>query len=470
MRALLLLSILLITSSWAKEELINISSSGERIRISSGFGSAQDGHVTVDLSVTVNSEPDYIFKCPPHLPQCETLDHVIKEEDLWFQFVIFDDNQRFDSLYYTGTDACILPSYYRQEFSKSFSQEILLKAEDYYHVYVMNSRKADINIECRFVWKQRDGGLLSYEVIPNQWTSALGFIVSAVTTIVWIVVLVKRWHYVTMLHNAMLFICLFQVLHFLLEFINITAEAHGVSIPILSATQLPLIFRVTAETILMGFILLVSVGWGILAYSLSLRSKQLFTAAILLYGGFDFLCSLCLYPQVLCTVYELFFNVIKFLIFFSALIALNSAAELLRSEFYLQHPHRRKMVLQIMLFCNLRYLLMPLMSVPVTIIFLEFTILSWQESWVSPFINNCLFILSVWWLGYELRPQSDDDARVYLIRRPALIQVAEEENDGPEQELVNESEEEDVDEEEEEEVLNPGEDIEMQVFASDGVL
>ena len=150
----------------------------------------------------------------------------------------------------------------------------------------------------------------------------------------------------------------------------------------------------------MGIILLVSVGWGILAYSLSLRSKQLFTAAILLYGGFDFLCSLCLYPQVLCTVYELFFNVVKFLIYFSALIALNSAAELLRSEFYLQHPQRKKMVLQIILFCNLRYLLVPLMAVPVTIIFLEFTVLSWQESWISPFINNCLFLFSVWWCRF----------------------------------------------------------------------
>jgi|ERR1712130_531730 len=215
----------------------------------------------------------------------------------------------------------------------------------------------------------------------------------------------------------------------------------------------------------MGFILLVSVGWGILAHSLSLRSKQLFTAAILLYGGFDFLCSLCLYPQVLCTVYELFFNVIKFLIYFSALIALNSAAELLRSEFYLQHPHRRKMILQIMLFCNLRYLLVPLMSVPVTIIFLEFTVLSWQESWISPFINNCLFMLSVWWLGYELRPQHDESMRVYLIRIPAPPPPPpEEENEGILHELLVEDEE-DV-REEEEEILDPGEDIEMQVFAN----
>ena len=104
--------LLFILAVWGKEEHTTISSSGERIRVSEGFGSGRNGEVSVSISVEVDDLPAYPYKCPPHLSQCENTNHTLQVDDLWFQFVIFNDRQRLDALYYTGSDGCILPSYY----------------------------------------------------------------------------------------------------------------------------------------------------------------------------------------------------------------------------------------------------------------------------------------------------------------------------------------------------------------------
>ena len=43
-------------------------------------------------------------------------------------------------------------------------------------------------------------------------------------------------NFATLFHVVLLFICLFQVTHFLLEFVDVAAEAHGMPIPALSST------------------------------------------------------------------------------------------------------------------------------------------------------------------------------------------------------------------------------------------
>ena len=138
-------------------------------------------------------------------------------------------------------------------------------------------------------------------------------------------------------------------------------------------------------------------GWKILSKQLSLRNKQLLITAILLYSGFKLSYDMCDYPQNLCAVYELFFNVIKFLITFAGVVSLNSSAEGLRHEFHPQHPHRLMIARKMLFLRNFRLVLIPLMGVPLIIVFMNFTILSWREAWIYPVVQGCLFLFTMWY-------------------------------------------------------------------------
>ena len=177
-------------------------------------------------------------------------------------------------------------------------------------------------------------------------------------------------------------------------------------------SYIPLVLSVIAETLFISCLLLLSAGWSILTLRMGLRSKQLLTTAILLYGGFYLAYSLCSNTQNLRDVYEvsntmlrlvvkanrcqLFFYVIKFLILFAATIALNAAGEFLRSEFSIHHPQRIFIAKKIMLFRQLRWMYLILLLVPIFMIFMDFTILGWQERWMSPVVNGWILLITFW--------------------------------------------------------------------------
>ena len=76
----------------ARNEEISFATSGQRIRLSEGFGSMSGGSLNVSLSVV-------------------PLGEGIEAEGMWFYFVIFTESQYKNILYYNTYDPCILESF-----------------------------------------------------------------------------------------------------------------------------------------------------------------------------------------------------------------------------------------------------------------------------------------------------------------------------------------------------------------------
>jgi phosphotransferase system glucose/maltose/N-acetylglucosamine-specific IIC component len=68
--------------------------------------------------------------------------------------------------------------------------------------------------------------------------------------------------------------------------------------------------------------LLVSLGWRIIRHDLNPRERQFFSGGFSLYAILDFMRRIC--TEGLCTAYLLSFYVVKFLILFCILVAINS--------------------------------------------------------------------------------------------------------------------------------------------------
>lgn len=81
---------------------------------------------------------------------------------------------------------------------------------------------------------------------------------------------------------------------------------------------------------------------------------------------------------------------------FAATIALNAAGEYLRSEFTIHHPQRVYIAKKVALFRSLRWIVLILLIVPILLVFMEFTVLSWQESWLTPTVNGWVLLITFW--------------------------------------------------------------------------
>lgn len=84
------------------------------------------------------------------------------------------------------------------------------------------------------------------------------------------------------------------------------------------------------------------------------------------------------------------------MILFAATIALNAASEYLRSEFTINHPQRVFIAKKVALFRNLRWIVLILLIVPILLVFMDFTVLSWQEEWLSPIVNGWVLLITFW--------------------------------------------------------------------------
>jgi len=82
------------------------------------------------------------------------------------------------------------------------------------------------------------------------------------------------------------------------------------------------IFDTISSALVNCVMLLISLGWRITRYDLNPRERQFFSGGFSLYAIFDFMRRFC--TEGLCTAYLLSFYVVKFLILFCILVAINS--------------------------------------------------------------------------------------------------------------------------------------------------
>ena len=102
----------------AKQESVTLQSEGQRIRVSSGFGSAKGGLLGLLVEVEVLELPVNNQYRPGYVSwrysdeSLRSLNDVQPLDNVWFHLVVYNERQHDISLYNNGPDLCILPSYY----------------------------------------------------------------------------------------------------------------------------------------------------------------------------------------------------------------------------------------------------------------------------------------------------------------------------------------------------------------------
>lgn len=102
---------LFVQNSLGKWDDLSFSSSGQKIRLSEGFGTISGGKLEITINISDNSHS--------HSKESQTTSDTIEEQtkeiktqENWFYLVIFTENQHRNIIYYRSDDPCIQESYY----------------------------------------------------------------------------------------------------------------------------------------------------------------------------------------------------------------------------------------------------------------------------------------------------------------------------------------------------------------------
>lgn len=137
------------------------------------------------------------------------------------------------------------------------------------------------------------------------------------------------------------------------------------------------IFDTISTALVHCVMLLISLGWRI-ARVINPRERQFLSGGFLLYAIFDFMKRFC--SENLCTAYLLSFYVVKFLILFCILVAINSNIEKLRnSSFDAQAANVSTLYLKLSVFQNFRRLFIAFIILPGGINIIISMVLLWRN-------------------------------------------------------------------------------------------
>eukprot|EP00286_Rhodomonas_abbreviata_P021093 CAMPEP_0181303940 /NCGR_PEP_ID=MMETSP1101-20121128/8854_1 /TAXON_ID=46948 /ORGANISM="Rhodomonas abbreviata, Strain Caron Lab Isolate" /LENGTH=448 /DNA_ID=CAMNT_0023409603 /DNA_START=202 /DNA_END=1545 /DNA_ORIENTATION=- len=171
---------------------------------------------------------------------------------------------------------------------------------------------------------------------------------------------------------------------------------------------------ICADAAFLGMLLLMSLGYTITRESLSRRERQLFWGFFSLYGLFGLLHSVCTSP-IYCQGFLLAFYVVKFLITFCIIVAMNANIERLRvGNLDLPRPFTpTQLYLKLLIFHNIRWAFFAVLIFPILLMFVEVAVLSWEQSWVGPLLQELLYLCVFLLIAHTLRlhkPPPDADA------------------------------------------------------------
>jgi hypothetical protein len=127
----------------------------------------------------------------------------------------------------------------------------------------------------------------------------------------------------------------------------------------------------------MAFLLLVSLGWTITRSMLTRRERQLLYGFFGLYGIFGLLHSVCTTPAY-CQSFLLVFYIVKFLITFCIIVAMNANIERLRAG-TIDAPRPltpTQLYVKLLIFHNMRMGFLGVLVFPIGLMFVEVAVLS----------------------------------------------------------------------------------------------
>jgi len=379
------------------DTISNLGSPAQYVRIGTPFGAETGAIFNVSLNVRV-------------------LDGPFPEN--WFYLVLFTDAQVSPTSYYDSAENCILPSIMRYEFSDSISITRDIPQTDRYHLYLLNCQEKEVDINATVVWVN-PGSQISLEEQPLFYCYLVLFVLFVCVALNCVLHVIRFRRGLLAIHMLLL-VYIFLSSTYLGLNVAYYAEYSKYGQTTSWIAHKGEIIGVLSEGVFLGSLLLIAMGWNIVRTRLSARNKQLLWAAVLLFTGFNLAYSLCIYPENLCAVYMLFFHVIKFLITFAIVVAINAECEQLRSEFSPNHTGRNIIAKKLVMFHRLRWTFFILLIVPILMIFFDYAVLAWQEAWISIMVNQALYLIVFCEVAIVLRPRKHGQNVYFLDSRPQL--------------------------------------------------
>jgi hypothetical protein len=184
-------------------------------------------------------------------------------------------------------------------------------------------------------------------------------------------------------------------LELLLNLLNLTAQANT------GRNYLPLILAVKfaniAESgVFLGMLLVISLGWTLTRSTLTYREKQLLTGFMVLYAMFGLLHSVCSEPNY-CQSFQLAFYIIKFLITFCIIVAINTNIERLRAgTIETARPFTpTQLYIKLLILHKIRLAFLAVLVFPAAVMFIEVAVLTWEQVWVGQLLTELLDLVSI---------------------------------------------------------------------------
>ena len=280
----------------------------------------------------------------------------------------------------------------------------------------------DIEVRGRVVLLNPNGQHLSKENVPLMLIFGVLLAGYIVALVVWLTVVWRNRPAQRRLHSVISLALFCKVLDMAskLAFFG-TQSVTGKSVLVLE--MLMVTATIATSVIFLVALVLTALGWTITRQRLTRRELQLLAVSFILFLLLSLLMETC-HAHSLCEVYRMSFQVVKFLISFGVIAAMNANMERLRARTNsapdMAVDEQLEIYLKLQLFSSFRWTFFIYLVFPVALLFIDVTIVRWQESWMLEMLQESLILYVYVMLTATFRPQVESEY-THLIhpRQPA---------------------------------------------------
>jgi len=271
---------------------------------------------------------------------------------------------------------------------------------DHYAMVLLRCEPAEpkrtLDLSFNFIAMNPNNQHLSTNQVPLILVSFLIFLLFVSLNFYWAFTVIKDRRYVTGIHYVIGLGILCQTIgmfgrfnHYqLLSKLGILPQPINITVDVLAGFS---------EAAFLLIMLLVAMGWTITIDDLGPKGRQFIMLSFSMYLVFRILYAFCAQPA-LCPAYLLSFRVVKFLITFTIIIALNQSAERLRMQTAEQQfaENSSEVFIKLKMMKTFRWAFLIYLLAPLAIILVEYMVVSWVNNWVTWAMNELVIVYMNW--------------------------------------------------------------------------
>ncbi|EFC44225.1 hypothetical protein NAEGRDRAFT_79867 [Naegleria gruberi] len=173
------------------------------------------------------------------------------------------------------------------------------------------------------------------------------------------------------------------------------------------------VISVFGDTGFLLMLLAISIGYSIMEDSLNPKAKFLFISCFVVYLGTRIMYAFCKDSSI-CSIFLLVFRVVKFVITFAIIIAMNQTIDRLRiqaAEQQFSNDNQSEVFIKMKKYKAFRLAFLLYLMAPVISLFVQYTILTWVNFWVLSMIEELLVFYMNYFVVTNFYPQAFDVSR-----------------------------------------------------------